>query len=222
MTDGQRAAQVTRDTILKLLSDEENARVATGEAGARLSEGDEYLDLLRLDQGVQRARIKKGNFLPRSAVSDETWHKTLAHLDGRTRRVERRYRSKGVPAHIAARDAKAFSSHSLRHGLCAAAAEAGASIQAIMSVSGHRSVATVEKYCRQAHRDALSPHSMTKWKECVGAVSMRAGRRLTAQIGTDTVVTELIVGRAYSDGATIDREPHPQSDEGLKQARANH
>ena len=71
MTDGKRAARVTRGTILKLLSDEENARVATGEAGARLSEGDEYLDLLHLDQGVQRAGIMKGHFLPRSAVSDE-------------------------------------------------------------------------------------------------------------------------------------------------------
>ena len=26
----------------------------------------------------------KGNFLPRSAVSDETWHKILTHLDGGT------------------------------------------------------------------------------------------------------------------------------------------
>jgi hypothetical protein len=64
------------------------------------------------------------------------------------------------------RDAKAFSSHSLRHGLCAAAAEAGASIQAIMSVSGHRSVATVEKYCRQANRDALSPHKLPGVGQC--------------------------------------------------------
>ena len=84
MTDAKRAARVTRDTILKLLSDEENARVATGEAGSRLNEGDEYLDLLHLDQGVQRAGSMKGNFLPRSAVSDETWHKILTHLGGAT------------------------------------------------------------------------------------------------------------------------------------------
>ena len=36
------------------------------------------------------------------------------------------------------------------------------------------------------------------------------------------LVTELLVSRVYSDGATIDREPHPQRDEGLEQARANH
>ena len=59
MTNGKRAAQVTGDTILKLLSDEENARVATGAAGARVSEGDEYLDLLHLDQGVQEADAVK-------------------------------------------------------------------------------------------------------------------------------------------------------------------
>jgi hypothetical protein len=84
MTDAKSTEQVARNTILKLLSDEENARVSTGEAASRLTEGAEYLDLQHLDRGVQRAGITMGNVLPRSAVSDETWSKILAHLDGAT------------------------------------------------------------------------------------------------------------------------------------------
>ena len=84
MADAKRAEQVARDTILKLLSDEENARVSTGEAASRLTEGAEYLDLQHLDRGVQRAGVTMGHVLPRNAVSDETWRKIIAHLDGAT------------------------------------------------------------------------------------------------------------------------------------------
>jgi hypothetical protein len=85
MTDAKRAEQVTRDTILNLLSDEENAKVSTAEAASRLAEGEEYLDLEHLDQGVQRAKpatakATMGHVLPRSAVRDETWNELLAQL----------------------------------------------------------------------------------------------------------------------------------------------
>jgi hypothetical protein len=40
--------------ILKLLSDEEVARLNTAAEAAGLSDGDEYLDLELLDKGVQR------------------------------------------------------------------------------------------------------------------------------------------------------------------------
>lgn len=78
--------QVARDTIMKLLSDEENARVSTGEATARLDEGAEFLDLQHLDRGVQRAtavsQVPMGNVLARSAVSAATWRNILARLPG--------------------------------------------------------------------------------------------------------------------------------------------
>ena len=45
MTDAKRAEQVARDTVLKLLSDEETARVSTAETASRLTEGAEYVDL---------------------------------------------------------------------------------------------------------------------------------------------------------------------------------
>ena len=59
MSDAERREQVTRDAILKLLSDEDNGRVSTAEAAPRLTEGAEYLDLERLDRGVQRASARR-------------------------------------------------------------------------------------------------------------------------------------------------------------------
>jgi hypothetical protein len=83
MTDAKRA-EVVRDNILKMLSDEESAKVSTAETASRLTEGGEYLDLEHLDQGVQRAKAATkatmGHVLPRTAVSDETWSKILAQL----------------------------------------------------------------------------------------------------------------------------------------------
>jgi hypothetical protein len=83
----ERVEQVARDSILKLLSDEENGRVSTAQTTSRLTEGSEYLDLADLGQGVQCAKATMAtatmsHILPRSAVSDETWRKILVHLAG--------------------------------------------------------------------------------------------------------------------------------------------
>lgn len=51
----KRAAYITRDTIMRLLSDEEVARVSTAETEAHLTDGDKYIDLEKPDQGVCRA-----------------------------------------------------------------------------------------------------------------------------------------------------------------------
>ena len=78
-----RAAYVTRDGILKLLSDEEVARVSTAETAARLSDGEEYVDLEHLDRGVCRAlgmTAEMGQLLPRSAVHKDTWRRILTEL----------------------------------------------------------------------------------------------------------------------------------------------
>ena len=84
MTNRQRTDYVARDTILKLLSDEEIARVSTAEGAIELTEGTEYLDLEKLDLGIQRAKaatkVKMGQVLPRSAVCGETWTKILAQF----------------------------------------------------------------------------------------------------------------------------------------------
>ena len=82
-TNNQRREYVTRDRILKLLSDEEVARVTTAETAAHLSEGDEYLDLEQLNQGVQwasKSTAPIGSLLPRKAVKENTWSKILTQL----------------------------------------------------------------------------------------------------------------------------------------------
>lgn len=84
MSETQRAHYVSRDAILKLMSNDEIAKVSTAEAAAGLKAGDEYLDLEHLDQGIQQAgtaaEVNMEHAVPRSAVSSETWSKILAQL----------------------------------------------------------------------------------------------------------------------------------------------
>ena len=81
-----RSQYVTRESILMLLSDDEVAAVATAETATRLPEGDEYLDLERLDLGVQRMHNKKtpmGRALPKKSIHGNTWDKILKQLPSR-------------------------------------------------------------------------------------------------------------------------------------------
>jgi hypothetical protein len=83
MKDDGRSEYVARDSILNLLSDDEVAKVSNAEAATALSDGDEYLDLERLDQGVKQAfgaATPMGRVLPRKAVHEQTWSKILTHL----------------------------------------------------------------------------------------------------------------------------------------------
>jgi hypothetical protein len=84
MSETERAGYVTREAVLKLLSNEEIGKVSTAEAAAGLKEGQEYLDLEHLERGIQQAGpgavVKMGHILPRSAVSTETWTRIAARL----------------------------------------------------------------------------------------------------------------------------------------------
>jgi hypothetical protein len=83
MKNNQRNAYVLRDCILSLLSEEEVASVCTAETAERLLDGDEYLDLEQLDQGVRRAQrmpTPMARVLPRKAVHQDTWSKILMQL----------------------------------------------------------------------------------------------------------------------------------------------
>ena len=78
-----RADYVTRDSILKLLSDAEIARVAMAETAEKLKEDDEYIDLTQLGAGVQHsanARTNVGHVLLRASVAQATWDKILTQL----------------------------------------------------------------------------------------------------------------------------------------------
>jgi hypothetical protein len=82
-----RSQYVTRESVLMLLSDDEVAAVATAETATRLPEGDEYLDMEQLEQGVQRAHNKKtpmGRVLPKKSIHQDTWNKILKQLPART------------------------------------------------------------------------------------------------------------------------------------------
>jgi hypothetical protein len=91
MNSHKRIDYLTRDGVLKLLSDDEAASVSNAESAEELDEGDEYLDLEHLDEGVHKADgliVVMGRVLPRKAVHEVTWSKILsvvgrgAHRDG--------------------------------------------------------------------------------------------------------------------------------------------
>jgi hypothetical protein len=74
---------LTRDHILKLLSEGEVASVSTPETTACLADGDEYLDLQQLHEGVQCAgssAAPMGQVLPRKSIHESTWAKILSQL----------------------------------------------------------------------------------------------------------------------------------------------
>ena len=83
MKNDERSEYVTRDSIMQLLSDDEIASVSTAETAKRLVDGDEFLDLEDLDEGVQKAsgsNTPMGRILPKKAVHPVTWEKILAQL----------------------------------------------------------------------------------------------------------------------------------------------
>ena len=84
MTDPRHAELVSRDVILKLLSDVESGRVSSAEATANLPEGAEYLDLDHTHAGILLFRSGEapamGTVVPRSAVSAATWQKIVAQV----------------------------------------------------------------------------------------------------------------------------------------------
>jgi hypothetical protein len=74
----------TRESIMKLLSDEETAKVSMREDKTKLVEGDEFIDLEHPEHGVRLVQATTepmmDQVLPRSAVRDETWAKIIKHL----------------------------------------------------------------------------------------------------------------------------------------------
>jgi hypothetical protein len=86
MKNDSRNDYLTRDSIMKLLSDAEVASVSTAETATGLADGDEYVDLKQLAQGVQRAKghaESMGRVLPRKAVHENTWNKIITQLEAR-------------------------------------------------------------------------------------------------------------------------------------------
>lgn len=83
MNNDLRTENSARREVLKLLSDEEVANVSTLESTVRLLDGEEYLNLEGLDQGVLRATkaaLTMRSVLPRRTVHTDTWSKILELL----------------------------------------------------------------------------------------------------------------------------------------------
>ena len=72
---------LTRDALLKLLSDDEVSRVAQLEGASGLPDGEEYIDLVRPERGILIAQpdtaLDMAHVLPRSAVLEPTWLKLV-------------------------------------------------------------------------------------------------------------------------------------------------
>jgi hypothetical protein len=83
MNSELRTSYVTRNDLMKMLSDDEITKVSAAEAATPLSDGEEFLDLEHLDKGVQRAKghsAAMGVVLPKKSVSEKTWSKLIAKL----------------------------------------------------------------------------------------------------------------------------------------------
>jgi hypothetical protein len=83
MATEKRTEFVTRDSILKELADDERKSVNKVEKEAGLQPGEEYLDLERLEAGVQRGpntTTAMTNVLPRRSVRPETWSRIMARV----------------------------------------------------------------------------------------------------------------------------------------------
>lgn len=73
-----------RDAILAVLWADPIAAVSGQDIPVRLQRGEEYVDLQRLEAGIQRAAANMsptGGELSRKAVRSATWEKLVAHLD---------------------------------------------------------------------------------------------------------------------------------------------
>jgi site-specific recombinase XerD len=75
-------------------------------------------------------------------------------------RVGEHHQGLGAPKLKADAEAARYSGHSLRVGFAVAAAEAGADIRAIASVTRHRSLAMPARYAQKAEQIKTSPHRL--------------------------------------------------------------
>ena len=83
MTSDRRDRNLTRANILDALPEEEASRVIASESTQPLGDNDVYVDLLRLDQGVRRARGETQPVrpvLPKKAISEKTWGTIVQHI----------------------------------------------------------------------------------------------------------------------------------------------
>lgn len=65
-----------------------------------------------------------------------------------------------MPVETAKAEARKFSGHSLRVGFATTAAEQGADLSAIASVTRHKSLGMPQRYAQRADQMKTSPHNL--------------------------------------------------------------
>ena len=88
MNNEKRSEYLTRGSIMQLLSDDEIAKVTAAESATSLADGDLYIDLEQLDQGVRTvaggtAAIAVGRVIAKKAIQGATWDHVVAQLASR-------------------------------------------------------------------------------------------------------------------------------------------
>jgi len=84
MKHNKRHVSMTRETVMKLLSDQEVTKMRFAGTTTKMADGEEYLDLDQLVHGVQHAKgsgMLMGSFLPRKLLGADTWSRILKHLN---------------------------------------------------------------------------------------------------------------------------------------------
>ena len=85
MSQNLQNAYTLRDSIMNALSDEEISRVSNAESVVQLANGEEYLDLAELEQGVRKSigvNLNLNNAITRKAVHQDTWNTIVSLLAG--------------------------------------------------------------------------------------------------------------------------------------------
>lgn len=84
MNSSKRTDLMTREKLMKLLSDTEVASVSNAEKASGLTNGDEFIDLEEIKKGIQFASAKTktppGQVLSKKSVHAKTWSKIVKEL----------------------------------------------------------------------------------------------------------------------------------------------
>jgi hypothetical protein len=80
MSAAHRANYVSRDAILKLMSNDEIAKVSTAEAAAGLKAEGEFFDLEHLGDGIHQNDTAAPVTLDHAAFLIEAWNSILAQM----------------------------------------------------------------------------------------------------------------------------------------------
>jgi site-specific recombinase XerD len=113
---------------------------------------------------VEAAEIKSGEPLFRAVKKGGKLDKRLTDqsvaLIVKSRMAKHAISQAGLTKHVATVDADRYSGHSLRVGFCVTAAEHGADVRSIATVTRHKSLSMPARYAQRADQLKTSPHRL--------------------------------------------------------------